>query len=178
MRKTKIITVTAEGRDKGKSFLLVEKSAWDTERWATRALLALSRAGADIPEEALGAGALGILIAGLDGVRKLPFHDADALMGEMLACIAFVPDVGHKDPMNPDRPFTRALTLPSEHEDGDIEEVATLMQLRGAILELHLGFSPAAILSDLAATIQSSNLPDTSTSRKPAARSSRRAKPA
>lgn len=176
MRKSKVLTITADGRDRGKSFLIVEKSAFETERWATRALLALSRAGADVPEDTLHAGALGILIAGLGGLRQLPFDDAEALLAEMMPCVSFVPDVGVKDPSNPDRPLCRPLLFPDERGDGDIEELQTLLKLREEVLELHLGFSPAAVLSDLAAAVMTSNRPATPTSRKPAARSSRRAK--
>lgn len=168
MRKHKLVTITAEGRDKGKSFLVVEKSAFETEKWATRALLALSRAGAEISEDAISAGGLGVLIAGMASFQKLHFEDAEPLLDEMMTCVSFVPDANRTDPMT-SRPFTRALMMPDSVNDGDIEEIATLLTLRGEALELHLGFSVAAVLSSLATAVVSSSRPDTSMSPKPAA---------
>jgi hypothetical protein len=167
MRKHKLVTIAAEGRDKGKTFLVVEKSAYDTEKWATRALLALSRTGADIPEDALAAGGLGVLIAGLTSFQKLAFEDAEPLLDEMMTCISFVPDANRLDPMT-SRPFTRALMMPDAVNDGDIEEITTLLTLRGEALELHLGFSVTAALSSLATAVVTSNRQDTSTSPRPA----------
>lgn len=165
-RKFKTVTITADGRDKGKSFLIVEKSAYDAEKWATRALLALSRAGATIDDDVAGAGALGILTAGIDAFRALPFEDAEPLLDEMMGCIHFVPDPSRIDPLS-GRPPTRPLMRPDDFNDGDVEEVATLLQLREEVLSLHLGFSLAAVLSSMAAKLRS-NLPDTSMSRAPA----------
>ena len=51
-RKTKRVTITAEGRDKGKTFLITELPADQAERWAIRALLALIQSGAVISEDA------------------------------------------------------------------------------------------------------------------------------
>lgn len=179
MRKHKIVTITTSGRDYGKAFLILEKSAFETERWATRALLALSRAGADVPDDALHAGALGVLIAGLGGLRKLPFEDAEVLLADMMPCVSFVPDANVKDPANPDRPMTRPLLLPDERGDGDIEELATLLKLREEVLELHLGFSPAAVLSSLVAAADPiSSQSGSPTSPRPARKSSRRKEPA
>lgn len=179
MRKHKVVTIEAEGRDKGKSFLVLEKDAYETERWAVRALLALSKAGVEVPEEALQAGALGILAMGLDAFRQMRFEDAEPLLAEMLGCIHFVIDPNAKDPMT-GRPVTRALLMPTAANDGDIEEVTTLLKLRGEALELHLGFSVAAVLSRLAAMVmnQNSSPPASQTSPRRAARSSRRAKQA
>ena len=42
-RKTKIVTIAAEGRDYGKSYLLTEMPALKAEKWATRAMMALIR---------------------------------------------------------------------------------------------------------------------------------------
>lgn len=176
MRKHKVVTIDSEGRDRGKSFLVVEKSAFETERWATRALLALSRSGIDIPEGALEAGALGVLLAGMSGFQKLTYEDAEPLLEEMIGCIHFVPDAVKKDPLT-GRPLSRALLRGDEANDGDIEEMGTLLKLRGEALELHLGFSVTAALSTLAAAA-TSNQRATPTSRKPAARRSRPAKPA
>lgn len=154
-RKFKTVTITAEGRDKGKSFLIVEMSAYSAERWATRALLALSRAGAEVPDDALSAGSLGLVLVGLDALRKLPYEEAEPLLDEMLGCVHFVPDLAKVDPMS-GRPVTRALMRPDDFNDGDIEEVTTLLQLREEAVSLHLGFSLVAVLQGMAATLNSS----------------------
>lgn len=165
-RKHKTITITAQGRDKGKSFLIVEMSAYSAERWATRALLALSRAGAEVPEDAMQAGALGLVLVGLDALRKLPYEEAEPLLEEMLGCVHFVPDLAKVDAMS-GRPVTRPLMRPDDFNDGDIEEVATLIQLREEAVSLHLGFSLVAVLQGMAATLNSSRL-NSSTSPAPA----------
>ncbi|WP_374413291.1 hypothetical protein [Novosphingobium colocasiae] len=165
MRKTKVVTIEAEGRDKGKSFLITEKSAYDAEKWAIRALLALSRAGVEIPDGALQAGALGVLAVGLDAFRQMHFEDAEPLLEEMMACIAFVPDPDMKDQMT-GKPMTRALLAPTAANDGDIEEVGTILRLRGEALDLHLGFSLRDVVSNLQAmlTARASNPPSSPTS--------------
>lgn len=168
MRKFETITITAEGRDHGKSFLVVEKPAYEAEKWATRAVMALSRAGAEVPDEAIQAGALGILIAGVQAFKVLPFDEAEPLLDEMMSCVHFVPDVSKVDPLS-GRPLTRALQAGDDFNDGDIAEVATLLKLRSEVLELHLGFSIAAALSNLAAAAKlGSKQPDSKTSPAPA----------
>lgn len=149
MRKHHVVTITTEGRDAGKSFLVVEKSAYDAEKWATRAIMALSRAGVEVPDEAMAAGALGILIAGVQAFKALPFDEAEPLLDEMMTCVSFVPDASKLDARG--RPIARALMLGDDYNDGDIAEVTTLLKLRSEVLELHLGFSITAALSNLAA---------------------------
>lgn len=174
MRKHKVVTIAAEGRDKGKSFLVLEMPAMQAEKWAAKALLAMGRAGVEVPDDALGAGALGVLLLGLAGVQQMRFEDAEPLLDEMLTCIHFVPDPSRADPMS-GRPITRPLIL--EGDAADIEEVSSLLMLRGEAVELHVGFSPAAVLSTMAAAL-TSRQQTTSTSPNPAERRSRRAKQA
>jgi hypothetical protein len=149
MRKHTVVTIAAEGRDEGKSFLIVEKSAFEAEKWATRALMALSKAGVEVGDDAIRAGAVGIMLAGLDAFKALPFDLAEPLLDEMMTCISFVPDVSKLD--QHDRPIARPLMRGDDYNDGDIAEVATLLKLRSEVLELHLGFSITAALSNLAA---------------------------
>lgn len=170
MRKHKTVTIDADGRDKGKSFLIVEKSAWETEKWAARALFALSRSGAEVPDETLRAGALGILAAGLEAFKRMPFEDAEPLLDEMMDCVHFVPDASAKDPLS-GLPATRALMPADQFNDGDIAEVATLLKLRAEVLELHLGFSITAALSGLAQAAVTSSRPNSPTSPPAAAQS-------
>lgn len=176
MRKSKIVRIEAEGRDKGKHFLLTEMSAMQAEKWAMRALLALGRSGIEVSDEAIQAGAAGVMSAGLAAFARLPFAEAEPLLEEMLSCIGFVGDPARTDALTR-QPIARALALGDETNDGDIEEVTTLLKLRAEVAELHLGFSVSGALSSLAAAWLDSHRSPSPTSRKPAARPSRPAKP-
>jgi hypothetical protein len=176
MRKHKIVEITAEGRDKGKHFLIVELSAMHAEKWATRAFLAMSRAGIEIPDEALSAGMAGLIGIGVAGLVKLPFEEAEPLLDEMLGCISVVVE-GQRDPIS-GRPDSRALRHGDNFNDGDIEEISTLLTLRMEVAELHVGFSIPAALSMLAAARRSMSQPRSKTSRRASAQSSQAEKPA
>ncbi|MBO9332877.1 hypothetical protein GHR37_27425 [Achromobacter xylosoxidans] len=127
-RKTATVTISAEGRDKGKVFVLTELSAYEAEDWAGRALFALMNAGVEIPDNIAEAGLAGVAAMGLKAIAKLPFDSAKPLLDKMMACIQ----------IQPSPTVTRAL-IPD-----DIEEVATLLQLRKQVLGLHMDFSMAA----------------------------------
>jgi len=103
-RRTRVVTITAEGRDKGKSFSLKEMPADQAERWAIRALLALAAAGAKLPDGALDAGIAGVaaveaanggvaalLVGGLKSLAGLDYSVIAPLLDEMMACIQYVP---------------------------------------------------------------------------------------
>lgn len=127
-RKTAIVTISDEGRDKGKVFVLTELSAYEAEDWAGRALFALMNAGVEIPDNIAEAGLAGVAAMGLKAIAKLPFESAKPLLDKMMGCIQ----------IQPSPTVTRAL-IPD-----DIEEVATLLQLRKQVLGLHMDFSMAA----------------------------------
>jgi hypothetical protein len=137
-RKVKDVAITLENRDTGKTFRITEMPAVQAEKWAARALLAMSRSGVEIPEEAMTAGAATLLAAGLRSFTSMAFEDAEQLLDEMFDCVQFVPDP--KQPL-----VTRALI------DDDIDEVATRLLLRGEVIEVHTGFSVTATLSTLGA---------------------------
>lgn len=135
MRKTKLVTITAENRDKGKTYLLTEMSAAKAEKWAARAFLALASSGVELPDGAAEAGLAGVAASGLAALAGLPWAQAEPLLDEMMQCVTIQPDP-LKNPA-----FFRALV------EDDIEEVSTRLLLRKELLELHLGFSLAAALS-------------------------------
>ena len=130
MRKTSFHVVTTDGRDKGKRFLLTEMPALTIEKWAMRAILALSKAGAEIPEGAVGIAA--IAEAGMRALAKLDFADAAPLLDEMMTCVQIVPDPKHPE-------ITRPLVM-NEMEGDDVEELSTLWELREAVFKLHTEF--------------------------------------
>lgn len=135
-RREQRLTIAAEGRDKGKVFLLREMPASQAERWAMRAFMALGKADVDIPPDLAAAGLAGIAALGVRALGAAPFMEVEPLLGEMMTCVQAVPD--------PSRPEIVRLLI-----EDDIEEVATRIQLREAVIELHTGFSVAAALSSL-----------------------------
>lgn len=147
-RKTLTVTIPppeegASNRDAGKVFLLTEMPASDGERWGFRALLALARAGIEIPEDIANAGMAGVhAVGGLRLNGSLHPEDVEPLLEDMMACVQRIPDPKHPE-------VIRALV------EDDIEEVATRLRLRGEVMQLHLGFSIAGVLSTLGASAKS-----------------------
>jgi hypothetical protein len=165
MLKPEPFTIDSTGPDKGKVFLLTKMDAFRAEKWAIRAFLALIEGGVQIPPE-LAAGGMTALVseeamsaifgALLGGLGKLDWTKVEPLLDEMLECIRFMPDsVG-----NPD--FSRPLNKAA----GDIEEVPTLLKLRGAVLKLHTAFSQAVKPSSSKASTASMVAPITRMSRR------------
>ena len=128
MRKTVIITIQDEGRDKGKIFILTELPAVQAEKWAYRALLALARSGVEIPPNLAGAGFAGIAILGFQALAHIDFNDLEPLLDEMMSCIQYRPDPSNVQ-------YSRPLMV------DDIEEIATRIKLRAEVYTLHTGFS-------------------------------------
>ena len=127
-RKQITLTIGAEGRDKGKVFILTELSAYDAEEWAGRALFSLMNAGVEIPDNIAEAGLAGVAAMGMKAIAKLPFDSAKPLLDKMMDCVQIQPSPN----------VTRELM------SGDVEEVATLFTLRKKVLGLHLDFFTAA----------------------------------
>lgn len=141
-RRTATVTITAEGRDHGKVFVLTEMSASAAEKWATRMLLAIGQSGVEVPDDLAAAGLAGLAAISLRAFAGVPWHLAEPLLDEMFRCVAFQPD--------PARPMVvRALI------EDDIEEIATRVHLREEVMSLHLGFSLAAYTSKLKAAMAS-----------------------
>lgn len=132
MRKTETVTITTEGRDKGKQFFITEMPALKAERWAFRALLCLTHANVELPDGAASGGMASFAEAGLRALNKLDFEEARPLMDEMWGCVQVIPDP--KNPM-----IMRPLRL-LEQEGDDIEEVDTILHLRDRIFRLHTDF--------------------------------------
>jgi hypothetical protein len=129
MRKTKTVVIEAEGRDKGRNYLLTEMGSARAENWGLQALSAMARSGVEIPADIANAGLVGLKILGLRAFLSMPFEDAVPLFREMMTCVAFIPD--------PSKPMVSR----SPAWDDDIEEVATRLTLRNEVIELHTGFS-------------------------------------
>jgi len=131
MRKTERLTITTEGRDKGKTFILTEMPCDQGERWALRALLALTNTGASIPEEALGAGMAGLAAVGIQALGMLDATQVQPLLDELWpACVRIVP---------PNEKLMPQEILPGVNSQ--IEEVKTRLEIYTALFKLHTGFS-------------------------------------
>lgn len=133
-RKIKPITISDEGRDKGKTFIIEEMPASQAEKWALRAIMAAVRAGIDVPEELKGAGMAAIAAVGIKALLSMTFDDLEPLLDEMFECVKIARVKEH-----PDQLFGLL--------EEDIEEVATRVLLRTEVLELHVGFSVAGTTS-------------------------------
>lgn len=154
MRKTLDLAITAEGRDKGKLFVLTEMSAVKAEKWTARAVLALTKSGANLPLDVFDKGAafsLGVVVSALGGVE---FADVEPLLDEMMACVTIAPD-----------PRKRVVTRPLVEDD--LEEVATILKVREELVTLHTGFSLADLKSKTAPkSAETGTEPNTKTSRR------------
>lgn len=133
-RKTANITITEEGRDKGKLFVITELSARQAESWAFRALLALMASNVEVPEGVENLGMAGLAVLGFQALNGLKFELAEPLLAEMFTCVQIMPN-----PKN-------AMVIRSLVED-DIEEVTTILKLRMEVFNLHTDFLQAGVKS-------------------------------
>lgn len=130
-RKTLTYTVSDEGRDKGKVFVLTEMPATQAERWAVRAFLAMSKNGIEIPDGAAESGWAAVAKMGVSMIGRMHADDAIPLLDEMMGCVKLIPNPGNTS-------VVRSLV------EDDIEEVATRLKLRVEVFKLHADFSRAA----------------------------------
>ncbi len=155
--RNRSVTITAEGRDKGKTFEVTEMNAWDAEDWATRAMLMLVKSGSDIPQETLDSGmsglisllvaqesggmdeetatqkmsrASGLVIKALSGVSN---DELRVLKDELLRQIVFIP--------NPAKPTRVSYPL----FKSQVEEIRTIWRLHKEAFEVTSGFSLPAV---------------------------------
>lgn len=128
-RKVSNVTIADDNRDKGKVFVLTELAALDAYKWGLKAISAMIRAGADLPEELLKMGMVGVLSAGVFRLGYVPFAELEPLHDELLSCIQYMP--------TPERPdVVRKLFV------GDVEEPTTYARLAKEVFYLHTGFFP------------------------------------
>lgn len=130
MRNVVDVTITADGRDAGKTFRITELSASAAEDWAIRALMAIARGGVEIPD-GIPQSLAGIAILGFKALAGMDPTIAKPLLDEMMSCVQVLTSSG-------------VARRPMEE---DIEEVATRMQLRKEVFEVHTGFFARAARS-------------------------------
>lgn len=142
MLKSKFVEIEkpAEGqpanRDAGKRYYLEEMPALKAERWARRAIGAMSRQELDVREEFGKLGFLGFYLLGMQALAGGDMDAIDGLMDEMLTCIRIQESEQVIRPLG---------------GDGDIWELSTLYHLRKELIELHMGFTFAELASMLVA---------------------------
>lgn len=140
-RNTKLVVIPQEegNRDSGKTFLLTEMSAADTEEWSMQLITLLASTNIDIPgldTNNLNSQANTAMLAqlGIGAIGKIPFDKAKPLLDKMMTTIVFVP--------NPQKP-----QITNAQIDLVIEEVDTLLVLRKEFFILHTGFFKRAARS-------------------------------
>lgn len=129
-RATLNYTVTDDGRDKGKVFVLTELPASQAESWALRSLLALMAGGVEVPAGFERMGMAAMAEVGIKALSQLKWEVAEPLLNEMWQCVQVMPD--------PARPHVVRRLI-----EEDIEEVMTRVKLRAEIWKLHTGFLKA-----------------------------------
>lgn len=135
-RKTANITITDEGRDKGKVFVLTEMPSAQGEAWAMRAILAVMAGDVSIPKGFERAGMAGLAELGIRSLAALKWEVAKPLLDEMWECVAIMPD-----------PRAPHIVRPVMDAADDIEEVPTRLKLRYEILAMHMDFLRAVVNS-------------------------------
>ena len=128
-RKTKDLVI-ADGRDKGKTFVITEMSVIDADNWANRALLAMLRGGVDVGNLDFSnintsGGMLELARVVIAGLGNMQEGIATDLLNELLDCAKIVPS--GRTP--------RDILL-----DSDIESIKTLWQIRKEALMIHIDF--------------------------------------
>ena len=133
-RKSAMVQVTADNRDKGKSYLITEMPASQTERIAARLFLMLTAGGVDIPDNVEQAGMAGLVAFGISALKALPFEQLEPVLEETFkACVSYMPDPKHPEIMRGAKGMSPLI-------EDDIEEVSTRFLLRKRIISLHTGF--------------------------------------
>lgn len=122
MRKTKEVKIE-EGRDAGKVFKITEMPAFQMDRWATRALIALGKSKKG------GLAALGTMSIEdvFSALSEVDYAVTEPLLQELLECCAFVKN-------------GQSIVLTKDMVDGIIEDWTTLFKLRMEALVLCIGF--------------------------------------
>lgn len=124
-RREITVTISAEGRDKGKVFTITEMAARPAHAWATEVIFAVMNAGVDVDGIQDG-GVAALAAVGLKALGQVPYAVAQPLLDRLLDCVQFVPA--------PSKPDVRRSLY-----DDDIEEAATFFRLQKEVVMLHIG---------------------------------------
>ena len=120
-------------------------SAIAAEKWADRLFIALKGTTGSVPREMMHLGIVAVAVRGINTflAADIDWSKFEPLLDEMMACVKIIRDKSHPE----------VATDILEATD-DIEEVQTILWLRGEILRVHTGFPVAESLSKLISAIQ------------------------
>ena len=131
MARKELMYEATDGRDQGHKFKITEMPAAQAERWAMRAIMAIMKSGAVVPDNFDKLGMSGMAEIGIRAIAGLEWETAEPLLAEMMSCVQYMP--------YPKKPqIVRNLI------DEDIEEVSTRLKLRVEVFKLHTDFLQAA----------------------------------
>lgn len=136
MRKEEIITISG-GRDNGKKFHIVEMGAYQTEAWATKALLLMLSNNIELPEnikpeDLQGAEGLSMLSKVgykvlLQMLSQIDYEKVKPLLNELLGCCSFVVE-------------GTETKLTESNAETIVEDMKTLFTLKKKAFGLHFDF--------------------------------------
>lgn len=137
-RKSKTVSIEGgpENRDSGKLFFVEEMDAFRAERWASRAFLAIMKAGGDVQGYTAGGGWEQLAKAGFNSLGHIDPEIAQDLWNELMACVKVQPNPGD-------------LNVKRELLASDIEEIQTIIQLKLEAFNIHANFSQAGVKSNM-----------------------------
>ena len=124
MAGTVDITITDEGPDKGKRFVIRKLNGAAAEDIFARVVLTLAKAGTEVPLDLFSLKSGDVVRLLLDGLRRVPWEEAKPLLNMMMGCV----DRLHAD-------GTGALPLTVD----DCDELRTRLLLRRKVFELNAG---------------------------------------
>jgi hypothetical protein len=130
-RKTALVTIDADNRDRGKRFLITEMSAFQTEHWGRRLVAKLAREGVPVPAAVASLGMAALPSYPI--LTYLSWIDDQALVGELIDCV---------------QTYVEAAGVPMPHRlrENEIEEAITIIHLRMEVIALCAGFTLADFL--------------------------------
>jgi hypothetical protein len=168
MRKVATVTITTDGRDKGKIFHVKEMSAYRTATWITRAMLLLAHSGVDIPST--NSSPEEIMRAAYAAIMQMKFDELAPLLNELMTCVTIQPDPRHPNVIRP--------LMDHGDDSDDIEEYSTRFQLLWEIFKLHTGIQVDASGTPLSGLTSASVQTSDGVPEQPIARGPRRRGPA
>ena len=137
MRKSQTF-VADFGRDKGKNFLITEFDTFTVSKFVDRIFFEMMNAGIEIPEDVQDMGIAGLLMVGMESLKKIPYERAEPLLDKLMECVVYVPELNVPT-------ITRGPNgTAGKFLETDIEEFVTVMKLRKAVYDLHTDFLRAA----------------------------------
>lgn len=122
-RRTETVHITADNRDKGRTYIITEMDAFEGEDLGVKILLALTGAGVKIPDTATGIA--GLAAVGIAAMAKLPYSTVKPILNDMLSHVVY-----QHAPKHPPMPL----------DNTNVSETSTLLEIRKAFVHLHLGF--------------------------------------